>query len=107
MKHVFFVTFMIVILTTLTIVTAMDVLPETDSFKKSKGVCNNKYGSATKGIVCVDQLCFDVDKTTSNVTKTKSSYMPISIGSVLIDSIWGAVVKDTKIEGNQDCYCIN
>ena len=89
---------MIAILATMTIVTAIDVLPEADALKKSKGVYNQKYGSATKGIVCGDQLCSDVGKTSSDVTKTKSAHTPMSTETVSIDSIQGAVVKNTGID---------
>ena len=62
MKRVFSVTFMIAILATMAVVSGMEMMPEAEAFKKGQGVYNSKYGSATKGIVCGDRLCSEIEK---------------------------------------------
>ena len=101
MKRIFSVTFMIAILATMAVVTALDTMPEAEEIKKSKGVYNQKYGSDTKGIVCGDRLCSEVEQVGSSdvsVMKTKSSSTQIQVGEISIDSIVGSTIKDTKID---------
>lgn len=102
MKRIFSVTFMIAILATMAVVTAIDIMPEAEALQKSKGVYNQKYGSANKGIVCGDTLCSEVGQTvsSSNVSnmKTKSSAMQIQVGDISVDSVTGAMIKDTMID---------
>ena len=103
MKSVFSVTFMIAILATMAVVAAVDVVPEAEA-KKGKGVYNSKYGSATKGIVCGDRLCSEIDnmKSTSDKpympSKSTSSSMKTSVGSSLVDSISGATMVGTDVD---------
>ena len=101
MKYTFSVIFMIAILATMTIVAAIDIMPEAEAFKKSKGVYNPKYGSQTKGIVCGDKLCSEITEAASSgmsITKLKTSpTMQMSSGIVSVDSVVGATVKDTQL----------
>ena len=71
MKQVFAVTFMIAMLATMAVVTAVEILPEADAKKKASGTYTKKYGSATKGVVCGDRLCSEVGKdVTPNISAT-------------------------------------
>lgn len=101
MKRVFSVTFMIAILATMAVVTAIDTaIPDAEAFKKGKGVYNQKYGSATKGIVCGDRLCSEVGQAV--VGSPSSSYASMSSGgggAISIDSVIGATIKDTEVDG--------
>ena len=102
MKRTFSVTFMIAILATMTIVTALETMPEAEAFKKGQGVYTPKHGSATKGIVCGDRLCSEVGQTQTSsdvpVKKTKSSSVQMQVGAISVDSVTGATIKDTMID---------
>ena len=75
MQQTFTVTFMIAILATMTIVSAVDVLPEAEARQKASGTYTLKFGSATKGIVCGDRLCSEIktDSTPSASTTTSDT----------------------------------
>ncbi len=110
-KHTFFsVTVMVALIATISAVAAMETISEAEALK-GKGVYNGQYGSATKGIVCGDRLCSEVEKeqTTKSSgeshTKTESSITTIpssastQVGKeVSIDSIMGATIKNTEID---------
>lgn len=101
MKRIFSVTVMIVILATMAVVSAIYTMPEAEAFKKGKGVYNQKYGSATKRIVCGDRLCSEMEPVGSSdvsVTKIKSPIMPMQVGAISIDSVIGATIKNTEID---------
>ena len=100
MKHVFYVTFMIAIIATMAVVTALDTIHEAEAFKKSQGVYNPKYGSDTKGIVCGDRLCSDVKSVGSSntsIVKPNSSSVSIPTGEISVDSVMGAMIKNTEM----------
>ena len=59
MNKQFIILFSIVILLTFTVVTSIDVLPTADA-TKAKGTSTQKYGTATKSIVCGDRLCSEI-----------------------------------------------
>lgn len=101
MKRTFSVTFMIAILATMAVVTATDAMPEAEALQKSKGVQNQKYGSVNKGIVCGDMLCSEAGQTVASsdvsVMKTKSPSMQIQVGEISVDSVIGAMIKNTTV----------
>ena len=71
MKWVFTVAFMIAILATMAVVSAVDMLPEAEARKKASGTYTQKFGLATKAIVCGDRLCSEVGAdNTPNVSAT-------------------------------------
>lgn len=112
MKSVFSVTFMIAILSTMAVVAAVDVMPEAEA-KKSQGVYNSKFGSATKGIVCGDRLCSEIENPKSSEkksympNKSTSSPMKTSVGSSLVDSISGATMIDTNVDKHSGTMVIS
>jgi len=59
MNNRFAILFSVVILLTVTIVTSIDVLPTADA-TKAKGTSTQKYGTATKSVVCGDRLCSEI-----------------------------------------------
>ena len=101
MKRVFSAAVMVVILATMTTVVTIDTIPDVEALK-GKGVENGKYGSATKGIVCGDMLCSEIEQTETShdaITKTKSlPSAPTSSGETSVDSIIGATLKNIKID---------
>ena len=101
MKRIFSVTVMVVILATMTTVVTTNTIPDADALK-GKGVDNGKYGSATKGIVCGDMLCSEIEQTeTSHDSTTKIKSLPSAPTSqegILVDSVIGATMKDVKID---------
>ena len=115
-----YVAFMISILATMAVVTGIDMIPEAEALKKGKGVNVSKYGSATKGIVCGDQLCSEVghkkSSTTSDTmkkhTSTKSDTMTypspsMSKGEISVDSIRGATVIDTSVDNQSGIVVVS
>ncbi len=110
MRRIFSVTFMAAILATMIIVTSVDMISDAEALK-SKGTSTGKYGSATKGVVCGDRLCSEINQTeTSNdneisksaATSTKSPPMTTASsaqsGDVSVDSIIGATVQNTEMD---------
>ncbi|MGH1520789.1 MAG: hypothetical protein ACRBB2_00180 [Nitrosopumilus sp.] len=91
---------MIVIITTMAVVTALDTIPEAKAFKKSQVVYNPKYGSDTKEIVCGDRLYFDVKSVGSSntsIVKPNLSSVSMSTGEISVDSVMGAMIKNTEM----------
>ena len=78
MKKVFSAIFMIGLLATMTVVGAVNIVPEAEAFQKGKGVSNSKYGSATKAIVCGDMLCSEKypNETPQKTMKVESENIP-------------------------------
>ena len=101
MKQNVSVTFMIAILATMSVVAAVDIIPDAEA-KKGQGVYNSKFGSSTSSIVCGDRLCSEIDNKSDysepRTTEKKSMSKPMHVGSVSINSIVGATVTDTKID---------
>ena len=103
MKQSVSVTFMIAILATMSVVAAVDTMPDAEA-KKGQGVYNQKYGSSTSSIVCGDRLCSETDSEKSDYSeprtaeKKSSSSKPMHVGSVSINSITGATVTDAKVD---------
>ena len=64
MNKQFAILFSIVLLLTVTIVTSIDVLPTADA-TKAKGTSTQKYGTATKSIVCGDRLCSEISSSST------------------------------------------
>lgn len=60
--------FSIAILLTVTVVASVD-LSQTADAAKAKGTTTQKYGSATKSLVCGDKLCSEVEQSESGKTK--------------------------------------
>ena len=102
MKQHISVTFMIAVLATMSVVAAIDTMPEAEA-KKGQGVYNQKYGSSTSNIVCGDRLCSEVDNKSDyseprTAEKKSTSSKSMHIGSVMINSITGATVTDAKVD---------
>ena len=101
MKRIFSVTVMVVILATMTTVVTIDTIPDVEALK-GKGVENGKYGSATKGIVCGDMLCSEIEQTETSHDAIKKIKSPSSASTssekTSVDSIIGATMKDVKID---------
>jgi len=107
-KRTFSVTVMVAMIVTISAVAAVGTISEAEALK-GQGVYNGQYGSATKGIVCGDMLCSEVEKeqTTKSSgeshTKTESSLSTPSstltqTGEISVDSIIGATIKNTEID---------
>ena len=92
-----------------------------DAFKKSQGTYNQKYGLATKNIVCGDRLCSEPDMPTQPTTPTpkptvpttpKTSVNTCSTASIQVDSdclsfkINGATVKSSFYDKTTDSTTI-
>ncbi|MGI9566431.1 MAG: hypothetical protein ACR2LL_05390 [Nitrosopumilus sp.] len=103
MKNVFSTTFMIAILATMTVVTAVEIMPEAEAIK-GQGVSNSKYGSATKGIVCGEMLCADKEPVaptpsySTERTEPTTSPAAASTETVMANSVMGATVLDAQID---------
>ena len=109
-RTLFSVTVMVAMIATISTVTAMEMISEVDALK-GKGVYNGQYGSATKGIVCGDMLCSEVEKeqtakpsgesqtkTESSVSVSSSAAMIPTGNEISVDSIMGATIKNTEVD---------
>ena len=104
MKNVFSTTFMIAILATMTVVTAVEIMPEAEALK-GQGVSNSKYGSATKGIVCGAMLCVDKEPATPTTPSYSTERVEpptttpsMSNETAMANSAMAATILDTQID---------
>jgi len=107
MQKKFATTFLVI---TLIAVMVIGMQIESVDAKKSKGIYNTQFGSATKNIVCGDRLCSDTDilkqsstMTTKSVyskttTNTCSNYAIQMESNCLSFNIDGAVVKNSTFD---------
>ena len=111
MKQVLSTTFMIAVLATMAVVSAVNVVPDAEAFQKGKGVSNSKYGSATNSIVCGDMLCSEKYASEVSSMKVAESSTPqtpqTSSKPNLISSTLGATVLHSTIDSQSDQITIS